>query len=261
MAIFIKLAVYLVNNLDNVRFVLIETSHPGNIGSVARAMKTQGIKNLYLVNPKEFPSSHATALATGGADILENAVVCNSMQEAIADCTFVIGTTARTRNLNASMNSSTNFADEVIQKVDTGAKVALVFGTESSGLSNSQLELCDSFIYIPTKGDFSSLNLSQAAQIIAYELLKARDNANKPELSKKELSAINANTVCSKEDLDGLLSQLDNVLEHLGITNRNNPKDKLKAKLRKIFAKAKLSIEEVNIIRGIWSATLKKSRD
>ncbi|MBT8143938.1 MAG: RNA methyltransferase, partial [Gammaproteobacteria bacterium] len=156
-------------NSDDIHIVLVETSHPGNIGATARAMKTMGLTRLRLVKPKIFPDADATARASGADDILDTAQVFGSLQEAIADCVAVVGTTARSRTLSAPVISPRNSAARIAATLPSGP-VAMVFGRERAGLSNDELDHCNWLVNIPANPDFSSLNLAMAVQLIAYEI-------------------------------------------------------------------------------------------
>ena len=156
----------------NIKVVLVGTTHPGNIGATARAMKTMGLNQLALVNPKIYPDAEATARASGADDLLADAVVFDSFAEAISDSHFVFGTSTRERSIPWPLFDPAESADKVAEVLNAGSSVALVFGRESSGLANEELELCNAMIQIPTNPDFSSLNIASAVQIISYEIRK-----------------------------------------------------------------------------------------
>ena len=159
-------------SLENIRIVMINTSHPGNIGSAARVMKNMGLKRLYLVQPKKFPDYEASAMASGATDILSKAIVCDSFAEALNGCHLVLGTTARERKIQHEFldgrEAGVLTADESQQQ-----EVALVFGRERTGLTNDEIGLCHKLINIPTNPDYSSLNVASAIQIICYEVMMA----------------------------------------------------------------------------------------
>ena len=236
---------------SKIRFVLVETSHSGNIGSSARAMKTMGINKLYLVKPQNYTHDHACALAVHAADLVENAVHCESLNEAISDCSYVIGTTARTRNLEWTCSNSRAFTKQALNQASKG-EIAIIMGREKSGLTNEELELCDLRVHIPTS-DYSSLNLAQAVQILAYELKMSQTSDN-----VFESDGVDDESLASKQELDGLMQHTKELLEHAKIIDANNPKSKLLARLRKIYTKASLELTEINIFRGIFAAILKK---
>jgi TrmH family RNA methyltransferase len=158
-----------MKTLDNIRFVLVGTTHPGNIGAAARAMKTMGLSNLHLVEPLHYPNAEATARASGADDVLAKAVVHNSLVDAIAGCQQVYGMSARLRHLPVPIVNPRE-AVEKIQQVEDDAHIAIVFGREHSGLTNEELDRCQHLINIPANPDYSSLNLAAAVQVLAYEL-------------------------------------------------------------------------------------------
>ena len=169
-----------MSTLHKIKIVLVEPSHPGNIGAAARAAKTMCIENLTLVNPAEFPSGQARARATGALNVLEQAEVCDSLNEAIADCTFVVGSSARTRGLQCPDITPKDLGVRVWEEVDKG-NVAIVFGRESSGLSNEELDQCHFLTTIPANWEFSSLNIASAVQVICYEIYQANLNKHNNE--------------------------------------------------------------------------------
>jgi tRNA (cytidine32/uridine32-2'-O)-methyltransferase len=158
--------------LNNVRIVLINTFHPGNIGAAARAMKNMGLSQLWLVDPREYPSAEADARAAGAKDVLDNATVVGSLQEAIADCHLVIGTSARNRTFDLPILDARSCADKIMSEVPQGP-IALVFGRETMGLLNEELQLCNFHVYIPANPEYPVLNVSQAIQLLSYEIWMA----------------------------------------------------------------------------------------
>ena len=174
-----------------IRFVLVETSHPGNIGGVARAMKNMSLERLYLVNPRLFPHADATARASGADDILATAQVCDSLQQALEGCSMVFGASARRRSISWPMVDARESAQLAVEMGASG-EVAVVFGREHSGLTNEELEQCNYLVHIPSNRDYSSLNIAAAVQVIAYEVMMAvgtgaMESARK--LDDKELPA------------------------------------------------------------------------
>lgn len=234
------------NLLQHVRIVLCQTSHPGNIGAAARAMKTMGLSQLILVNPKSFPHADAIAMASGASDILDNAQVCSSLAEALSDTTLAIGMSARRRELSHELVS----AHASVQRAITAAHhapVAFVFGTEMSGLSNAELDHCQLLAMIPANPEYSSLNLAAAVQIISYELrMAALDNPQPANPGTTQLLATN-------EDIERLYSHLEQTLIEIGFLNPDQPK-RLMQRLRRLYGRTALEHEEVNILRGILSA-------
>ena len=224
-----------------IKIVLVATSHPGNIGASARAMKTMGFKNLVLVQPKCFPSPEAVAMASGAEDILEQAQVFDDLATAIADCHWVIGTTSRARDLSWPMFTPETLGPQVQQHLQSGHKIALVFGRESSGLSNEELWLCQGGLTIPTGLEYRSLNLSQAVQIIAYELFK--------QLGDFSMQPVTAEDVTSLA-MEQFFIHLQTVLIEIGFMSASEPK-RLMPKLKRLFHRAGMQTSEMNILRGI----------
>lgn len=234
------------NLLQQIRIVLCQTSHPGNIGAAARAMKTMGLSQLVLVNPKTFPHAEAIAMASGATDILEQALICDSLTEALQGTTLAIGMSARRRELSHELVS----AHEGVQRaVATAhhASVAIVFGTEMSGLSNAELDHCQLLAMIPANPEYSSLNLAAAVQVISYELRMATLNNPQPAGTEPAPMATN-------DDVERFYTHLEQVLVEIGFLNPAQPK-RLMQRLRRMYGRAGLEKEEVNILRGILSAT------
>lgn len=231
----------------HIRVVLCQTSHPGNIGSTARAMKTMGLSRLYLVNPKLFPDAHATALAVNASDVLEQATVTETLEEALADCQFVIGVSGKERALSQQVLTVREAAQEV-KTIASHQQVALVFGTEMSGLSNAEADKCQLLATIPANPDYSSLNLAQAVQIMCYEVRMA---ITEGELHYDEKPA----ELASQDDLERFYAHMQTVLEHIGYINPRAPK-KLFERLRRLYARTRLEKEEVNLLRGILTLSV-----
>ena len=233
--------------LTQYRIVLCQTSHPGNIGAAARAMKTMGLSQLYLVQPKKFPHADATAMATGASDLLDSAVVCETLAEALTGCAFVIGLSARRRELSHELVTARAAAAEAARITAARQTVGLVFGTEMSGLSNDELDLCQLLAMIPTNPEFSSLNLAAAVQVVSYELRQASpDGTQLPESVPAPLA--------SSEDTERLYRHLEETLIGIGFLNPVEP-GRLMQRMRRIYARARLEKEEVNILRGILKLT------
>jgi len=237
--------------LEQIRIVLCQTSHPGNIGAAARAMKTMGLKHLVLVNPKQFPSDEAVARSSGATDILENAKVVSSLEEGIKDCRLVIGTSSRNRALPWPMVEPREIKS--ILANESALPMAVVFGRESSGLLNDELQLCHYHVNIPANPEYMSLNLAAAVQVICYEcrLLALELNESlSPVLTDSELGSERKATV---EQTEGLYHHLENVMTETGFFDPNEPK-LLPSRLHRLFAKAQLTEAEVNILRGFLSS-------
>lgn len=230
--------------LNNVRVVLSHTTHPGNIGAAARAMKTMGLSRLYLVNPRHFPDEQATAMAAGADDVLEHAVVCGSVDEALQGVVFTLAMTARLRDVSLEVKTPRAAAPELLRYA-SAQPVALLFGTEMSGLSNEEMGKAQVLVNIPANPDFSSLNLAASVQVMAYELATALQ-AHLPD-APEVLPA-------PQEQLQGLYEQMEKTLAEIGFFNSQNP-ERLMLRLRRLYARARLEQEEVNILRGILSVT------
>lgn len=247
-----------MNKPYQIKIVLVEPSHPGNIGAAARAAKTMCIENLVLVNPtSEFPSGQARARATGAVDVLERAVVCETLAQAISDCTFVVGTSARVRGLNCPEIIPENLGDRVWQEIKHG-NVAIVFGRESSGLSNEELDQCHFFTTIAANWEFSSLNLASAVQIICYEIYKALLKMTSNKDSSGDLEE-NSDVLATAEQLENLFEHMQQVLQEIEFFDPKQPK-LLMRRLRHLYSRSRLTLVETNILRGILSATQKCKR-
>lgn len=231
---------------DNIRVVLCQTSHPGNIGSAARAMKTMGLKHLYLVKPDKFPDAHATALSTGAADLLESAIVTETLSEALTGCAFAIGLSARKRNLSHQLVNAREAALEA-SKIASSQPVALVFGTEMSGLSNAELDCCQMLAMIPANPEYTSLNLAAAVQVLCYELRMA--------ILDGKLDHAEATELATNDAVEGFYTHLEDTLLKIGYLNPNAPK-KLMERIRRIYARTRLEKEEVNLLRGILTLSV-----
>lgn len=233
----------------SIRIVLVGTTHPGNIGACARAMKNMGLSDLALVEPMKFPHKDATARASGAVDILENATVVDSLDEAIKDCVFTAGASARSRTINWPCMEPRECATKLLDKSQAGP-VAAVFGPEKYGLTNAQLDLCDTLLTIPTNPDFSSLNLGMAVQILTYELRAAGVDRNLPNYEADAALATSA-------DMEHFYAHLEDVLTELRFLDPGNPRH-LMRRLRRLFIRANPDQNEVNILRGILTAVDKK---
>ncbi|QNM98381.1 RNA methyltransferase [Chitinimonas koreensis] len=237
--------------LDRIRVVLSHTSHPGNIGSVARAMKTMGLSRLYLVNPKRFPDPEATALASRADDILAAAVVVDSLDAALEGCTQTVATCPRVHELSVPRHTPRAIAPLLLERATAGEEVALLFGTEMSGLSNDEVRRCNRLVTIPTHPGYSSLNLAQAVQILAYELRCAIDDDIGHLEERPELAA--------HEDIERFYVHLESTLVGLRFLNPDNPK-RLMPRLRRMFGRIQLEKLEVDILRGVLNAALPPER-
>lgn len=234
------------NIVDNVRVVLSHTTHPGNIGSAARAMKTMGLESLYLVNPRHFPDAQANTMSAGADDVLDNAVVCGSIDEALQGTVFVVAMTARMRDISHEVLTPREAMPLLAQHAAQG-QVALLFGTEMAGLTNEEMSKSNLLVRIPANPQFSSLNLASAVQVACYELSVAMEYAGL-DLQQLEIEP------ARHEEVERFFVHLEEVLRQIGFFNSKHP-NKLMQKLRRLYARARLEQEEVNILRGILSAT------
>jgi tRNA/rRNA methyltransferase len=220
------------------------TTHPGNIGAAARAMKTMGLGRLYLINPRYFPDPQATAMAAGADDILENAVVCASIDEALQGVTFTVAMTARLRDISIEVKTPREAMPQVVQQAQA-APVALLFGTEMSGLTNEEMGKAQLGVNIPANPEFSSLNVASAVQLIAYELAVAGQSFVPGEQTIQP---------ASHERVEGLYTHLEKTLFEIGFFTTQNPA-RLMQRLRRLFSRTRLEDEEINILRGILTVT------
>jgi TrmH family RNA methyltransferase len=233
----------------SVRIVLVEPSHPGNIGASARAMKTMGFDELVLVAPQDFPSAEATARASGADALLENARIVESLSDAIADCAFVVGASARSRSLTWPTTDPRACA-EMVNAHSLRGNVSLVFGPEQSGLTNDDMSRCHQLVQIPANPEYSSLNLAMAVQVLCYELRMAQLEANaKSEDDPEQQGA----PLATAGELNGFHEHLESVLTAAGFLHEDHPK-LLKLRLRRIFHRSRLDQTEINILRGILKA-------
>ncbi len=236
--------------LSDIRIVLVETTHPGNIGAVARAMKTMGLSRLCLVSPKIFPSAECTARASGADDILAAARVYGDLVQAVQGCRLVVGTSARRRTVDWPELDPRQSAARLMGEAALGP-VALVFGRESSGLSNAELERCNFLAHIPSNDDFSSLNIAAAVQLFAYELRMTELAGAADSVEKRE--------VASADALEGLHRHLAQTLLDMEFADPNQS-NKLMRRLRRLFNRARPDNEEINILRGIFSTAQRLAR-
>lgn len=235
----------------SIRIVLVEPNHPGNIGAVARAMKNMGLSALHLVRPKLYPSVEATARAAGADDVLNAACVHENFEDAIGSCGLVVGTSARQRHLAWDLVEPRECATQIAQAAQTG-EVALVFGSERIGLTNVELARCNLLVTIPTDAAYSSLNLAMAVQVFAYELwLVMRPEA--PPLPPRDVPLATAT------EMSRLYEHVEHVLEEIAFRDRTGGGN-LMARIRRLFNRAQLDQNEMNILRGILTAVQSRRR-
>ena len=227
-----------------IRIVLVGTTHPGNIGAVARAMKNMGLRDLWLVAPKVFPHEDATARASGAEDLLEEARVVDSLDDAIGDCVFVAGASARSRAIEWPCLAPRECAVQALE-ASAGGDVALVFGPEKSGLTNEHLDRCQVLLTIPTDPSFSSLNIAMAVQVVTYELRVAGLEASEPEPPEIRPA--------TRDEMEHFYRHLEAVLTETGFLDPENPRT-LMRRLRRLFIKSDPDENEINILRGVLTS-------
>ena len=230
--------------LSRIRVVLCRPSHPGNIGAAARAIKTMGLSQLSLVEPRIFPHAEATARASGAVDVLERAAVHSTLDDALAGCVLAIGMSARHRELVGSVWPARVAATEAIRHAASG-DVALVFGNETSGLDNDQVSRCQALAFIPSSPEYGSLNLAAAVQILTYEVRMAAGLTGGYAAVTYQLAG--------QEEIEGLHRHAARTMRDLGFFNPERPR-RLLPRLRRLFARTRLEQEEVNILRGVLSS-------
>jgi TrmH family RNA methyltransferase len=236
---------------SDIRIVLVEPSHPGNIGATARAMKNMALDQLVLVRPKLFPHSDATARASGADDVLSRARVVDSIGEAIADCSFVAATTSRDRDPNIRIADVREAAVRIVGEAQR-APAAVLFGAERTGLTNTDLEGAHVLIRIPANPDYLSLNLSMAVQLVAYELFRARGATVVP--PEREMPLATA------VEMERLYAHLAEVLEEVDFRDRTQSGTHLMMRIRRFLQRAELDQNEANILRGILTAVQNRRR-
>lgn len=239
--------------LVNIRIVMVRTFHPGNIGSAARAMKTMGITQLYLISPKDFPSYEATRMARSATDIVDNAVIVDSVYEAVKDCTMVIASTARPRGFDLPAVNPEQCAHALLESAKT-APVALVFGPERMGLFNEDLQHAKYRVTIPTNPDCSSLNIASAIQTLSYEIYKqsiATDKETDPLLQRK---------MPTTDEVEQFYVHLEETLTGTGFIMKKHP-GKVIDKLRQLFDRAQPDVKEMNILRGVLASIQRPKKE
>ena len=235
------------SQLARVRVVLINTTHPGNIGATARAMKVMGLSSLHLVTPKIFPSAEATAMASGADDLLQTATIHDSLDEALLGCSLVLGTSARLRSLSMPMLDARKASQQALDEVSRH-DVAILFGRERYGLTNEEMQRCQYLVNIPSNPAYSSLNLAQAVQIIGYELRVAALGGAGISVPPADWEPVD------DSQMEGLFEHLELTLLDLRFLNPKQPK-RLMMRLRRLFNRARPDQNEINILRGILKAS------
>jgi len=229
--------------LANFSVILMETSHPGNIGAAARAMKNMGLSDLRLVRPKTFPHSDATSRAAGASDVLGNAQVFDDLNDAIGDCQIVVGASARDRTIAWPVLTPRECAEKFISDRYQNTRVGLMFGREDSGLKNEELDKCDYLLHIPCNPGFSSLNLAQAVQVVSYELFVATKQYSPQSIHEAE-------PLATAEQMEGFYQHLEQALDDIGFLHRDKSRSIMR-RLRRIYNRIELESKEVDILRGI----------
>lgn len=248
-------------SLQNIRVVLVNTSHAGNIGGAARAMKNMGLSRLVLVDPVDFPSPSAIARASGATDILDSAQVVTTLEEALVGCSLVMGTSARDRRIPWPLLDPRQTGSVCLEQIERGGEVALVFGREYAGLTNEELQRCQYHVHIPSDPDFSSLNLAAAVQVLAYEVRMAWLAANGQPSKQEKLettSMLNAQPVTADE-LERYYGHLEQTLIDIGFLDPQKPRH-LMPRLRRLYGRSDINKLEMNILRGILTETQKAVR-
>jgi tRNA/rRNA methyltransferase len=230
------------NPLSHVRVVVSHTTHPGNIGAAARAMKTMGLRDLYLINPRHFPDPQADAMAAGADDVLRDATVCSSIDEALQGVVFTVAMTARLRDISIEVKTPREAMPLLLQQAAT-QPVALLFGTEMSGLTNEEMGKAQVLVNIPAHPDFSSLNIAAAVQVVSYELSVA---------AQSYLPSMPETRPAAHEQVEGFFVHLEKTLHEIGFFTTQNPA-RMMQRLRRLYARARLEQDEINILRGIMS--------
>jgi tRNA (cytidine32/uridine32-2'-O)-methyltransferase len=234
---------------ENIRIVLVNTSHPGNIGGVARAMKNMCLQELVLVDPiAEFPSGKAWARASGAVDILDRTRRVASLEEAIADCQWVVGASARMRTIPWPLLDARSCAQKAVLESATN-RVALVFGRENAGLTNEEMDKCHHLVHIPANPEYCSLNIAAATQVLAYEI----HIAHLQQAGKDKLKAENDYPRINAQELEGLYQHFEHALTAIDFYDPDNPRQ-LMRRLRRLFNRVELDRMELNILRGILAA-------
>ena len=242
---------------SSLRIVLVGTQHPGNIGSAARAMKTMGLDELHLVKPHRFPHPEASALAAGATDLLDQAIVHESLADAVADCHFVIGTSSRRREVPLPEFMPREAASKLLQAAQTG-KVALVFGCERTGLENEDLQRCHATVCIPANPEYASLNLAAAVQILAYEhrmaWLATREASEMPGDSPAKTSMEADAMPATHDDMERFFGHLGELMGQVDFHKGRAP-EMVTARLRRLYLRANMDVREIKILRGLFSDT------
>ncbi len=240
--------------LANIRIVLVQPSHTGNIGAVARAMLNMGLSELSLINPKVMPDDHSRAMASHATTIIEQAEVFDSLQQAIADCDWVIGTSARVRRVSLPLISAGQAGAHAVKNASQGQRIAIVFGRERTGLFNQELLMCHQHAYIPSNEAYCSLNLAQAVQIFCYEVRRAYESASeKASIPQSPYNQALAKNQASVAQMQGLYQHFEHAMNVSGFLSEDKKDRGVVEKVQRIFQARPLAKQEVNILRGFLS--------
>ena len=239
--------------LSNIRIVLINTFHPGNVGAIARAMKNMGLTSLYLVDPNDYPSDEAVSRAAGAVDLLQKAVVVDTLEEALADCSLIIGTSARHRTFQLPIMNARECAKSVVVE-SKSQPIAIVFGREKTGLLNEEMAQCNRQVYIDANTEYPVLNISQAVQIVTYEIWMEYQNTN----ASHNASSDKIPEYPRKADIDLFYQHLEETLYDIDFIIKNH-QGKVLEKLQRFFNRSRPEKSELGMLRGILAAVQKKS--
>lgn len=251
--------------LDNIRIVMVNTTHAGNIGAAARAMKNMGLSRLVLVDPIAAIDEEAVQRSSRAEDILQNAQVVATLEEAIADCGFVVGTSARSRYIPWPLMNPRQCSAKVAQVIPQGNQVAIVFGRESRGLTNEELHLCHAHVHIPTVEEFSSLNVAQAIQLMCYEMRLAcvdgllEEDPDSPDGAGQNWGVDWDYELATHAELNGMLQHMEQTMVDIGFLDPNTPKQ-LMSRVRRLYQRAGMDKLEINIVRGMLAAVQRQQK-
>ncbi len=233
--------------MSQIRIVLVEPSHPGNIGGAARAMKNMGLDQLVVVNPQRFPDPQADWRAAGALDVLDAATVVADVDSAIADCHWVVGTSTRSRKIPWPVAGPREIAGQIVAQ-PPDARVAILFGREDNGLSNEELQRCNYHLQIPADAQYSSLNLAMAVQVVCYEIFQA--GLSSPPVAPWD------RTLATAGQLDHLMAHIEEILKDVSFLDADNPGQTM-TRLRRLFTRVQLDETEVQILRGVFKQLAK----
>ncbi len=236
--------------LENIRIVLVNTSHPGNIGAAARAMKNMGLSRLYLVDPKQHPTFESYSRAAGADDVLGNAVITASLTDALSGCVWVAGTSARERAVQWPLYDPRECAGLCLDQAVQG-DIAIVFGRERTGLTNEELEMCNGLVHIPTNPEYNSLNVSAAVQVLCYEMRMALLSNTGVAVEKTRTQK--EDRPATTDQLEGMYQHMYQMMEDINFFGKTNP-EVIMRRLKSLYNRAQTTKREVAILRGIFSA-------